>query len=66
VSKELFPELEKRFIKVMSIKDYDVDNIVEGRSYIESYGQFFKFTEEEQKNHHVVHQEGTSQTGHQH
>jgi len=66
VSKELIPELEKRFIKVMSLKDYNVDNIEAGRSYIESYVQFFKFAEGEQENHHVVHQEGTSQTGHQH
>jgi len=66
VSKELIPELEKRFIKVMSLKDYDVDNIEAGRSYIESYVQFFKFAEGEQENHNAVHQEGTSQTGHQH
>jgi len=64
VPKELIPELEKRFIKVMSLKYYDVNNIEAGRAYIGSYVQFFKFAEEE--NHKVVHQEGTSLTGHQH
>jgi len=64
VPKELIPELEKRFIKVMSLKDYDANNVEAGRAYIESYVQFFKFAEGEEENHNVVHQEGTSHTGH--
>lgn len=59
VPKELIPELEKRFIKVMSLKDYEVNNIDAGRAYIESYVQFFKFAEGEEENHNVVHQEGS-------
>jgi hypothetical protein len=67
ISKELIPELEERFDKVMSLKDYDVNNIEAGRAYIESYVQFFKYAEGEEENHNVVvHQQGTSQKGHQH
>ena len=51
VPKELIPELEKRFNKVMSLKNYDVSNIKAGRAYIESYVQFFKFAEGEEEGH---------------
>lgn len=65
VPKELIPELEERFDKVMSLKDYDVNNIEAGRAYIESYVQFSKYAEGEEENHNVVvHQQGTSQKGH--
>ena len=51
VPKELIPELEKRFNKVMSLKNYDANNIKAGRAYIESYVQFFKFAEGEEEGH---------------
>ena len=67
VAKELIPELEERFNKVMSLKDYDVNNIEAGRAYIASYVQFFKYAEGGEEHHNAVeHQQGTSQTGHQH
>lgn len=60
VPNELIPELEKRFNKVMSLKNYDLNNIIAGRAYIESYVQFFKFAEGEEESHKVVHQEGST------
>lgn len=51
VTNDLIPELEKRFNKLMSLKNYDVNNIKAGRSYIESYVQFFKFAEGEEELH---------------
>jgi len=47
VSKDLLQELTKRFNKVMSLKDFDVNNVAGGREYIEAYVQFFKFAEGE-------------------
>ena len=51
VNKEIIAELEKRFAKVQSLKDYVVNNIEAGRAYIESYVQFFKFAEGEEESH---------------
>ena len=47
VSKGDVPELTKRFDKVMSLKNFDVNNVEAGREYIEAYVQFFKFAEGE-------------------
>lgn len=51
VPREILPELEVRFNKVMSLKDFDVNNVTAGREYIEAYVQFFKFAEGEAENH---------------
>lgn len=51
VPKDILPELTKRFNKVMSLKNFDVNNIVAGREYIEAYVQFFKFAEGEEEGH---------------
>lgn len=48
VSKDILPELTKRYDKVMSLKNYDINNVVAGREYIEAYVQFFKFAEGEE------------------
>lgn len=50
------PELTKRFEKVMSLKNFDVNNVAAGREYIGAYVQFFKFAEGED--------EGTAAHGH--
>ena len=55
VPNEMLPELEARYNKVMSLKDFDVNNVKAGREYIEAYVQFFKFAEGEEEGH--VHQE---------
>ena len=49
VSKDDMPELTKRFDKVMSSKNFDVNDVEAGREYIEAYVQFFKFAEGEEE-----------------
>jgi hypothetical protein len=57
VPKEMMPELEERFNKVMSLNNFDVNNVAAGREYIEAYVQFFKYAEGEAEGHvnHEVH-----------
>lgn len=47
VPKDDMPELTERFKKVMSLKNFDDNNVEAGREYIEAYVQFFKFAEGE-------------------
>jgi len=54
VSKDILQELTKRFNKVMSLKNFDVNNVAAGREYIEAYVQFFKFAEGEKESHLAV------------
>jgi hypothetical protein len=56
VPKDKQAELKKRFDKVMSLKNYDVNNVPAGREYIEAYVQFFHFAEGEEE-HHPAHRE---------
>ena len=51
VEPDKWPELQRRFQKVMSLKDFDVNRVEEGREYIEAYVQFFKFAEGEDEHH---------------
>ena len=59
VEPDKWPELQRRFQKVMSLKDFYVNRVEEGREYIEAYVQFFKFAEGEDEHHeshgHVEH-----------
>jgi len=47
IPKEKLAELTIRFNKVMSLKNFDVNNVAAGRKYIEAYVLFFKFAEGE-------------------
>lgn len=50
---EQLPELEKRLHKVLSLKQFHVDDVQAGREYIEAYVSFFKFAEgEDHDSHH--------------
>jgi hypothetical protein len=49
------PELTKLFDKVMSLRNFDINNIEAGRDYIEAYVQFFKFAEGEE-GHNEAHE----------
>lgn len=61
VPKDNFQELKKRFDKVMSLKNFDVNNVQAGREYIEAYVQFFHYAEGEE----VVHDHGhIEESGH--
>lgn len=62
VPKESMAELKERFAKVMALRDFDVNNVPEGREYIEAYVQFFKFAEGEES-HEGAH---NMPTGHNH
>ena len=65
VPKDKFPELQKRFDKVMSLKNFDVNNVQAGREYIEAYVQFFHFAEGEEEGHNQSHvEEGEHNTSH--
>lgn len=56
VPKDQWAELNKRFEKVMSLKNYDVNDVRSGREYIEAYIQFFHFAEGEDE-HNPSHAE---------
>jgi len=47
VPKDKLTELKNRFDKVMSLKNYDINNVQAGREYIEAYVQYFHFAEGE-------------------
>jgi hypothetical protein len=51
VSKVDLPELTKLFDRVLSLKNFDVNNVEAGREYIEAYVQFFRFAEGEVEGH---------------
>lgn len=63
VPKDRVAELKNRFDKVMSLKNYDVNNVRAGREYVESYVQFFHFAEGEEEANHKHLEEG-SHLGH--
>jgi len=52
VPAEKVSELEERFHRVLALKDYDVNDVEQGREYIEAYVMFFKFAEGEEDVHH--------------
>lgn len=58
VPKDKFVELQKRFGKVMSLKNFDVNNVQAGREYVEAYVQFFHFAEGEEEHNHSPIEEG--------
>jgi hypothetical protein len=45
VPEEKFEELEALFGKVMSLKNFDTDDLAAGRAYVEAYVNFFHFAE---------------------
>jgi hypothetical protein len=55
IPKDKLPELTELFKKVMSLKNFDVNNVAAGREYIEAYVRFFKFAEGEEGHAAVVH-----------
>lgn len=61
VPKDKLAELKERFDKVISLKDFDVNNVGAGREYVEAYVQFFHFAEGEQEGHDQNH---TGEGGH--
>jgi hypothetical protein len=64
VPKDKLTELKKRFDKVMSLKNFDVNNVQAGREYIEAYVKFFHFAEGEEEGHNPGHDEEGGHLGH--
>lgn len=64
VSKDKLAELTERFDKVMLLKNFDVNNVVAGREYIEAYVQFFHFAEGEEESHNHEHIGVSGHLGH--
>ncbi len=62
VAEKDLPELTERFNKVMSLKNFDANNVEAGREYIEAYVLFFKFAEGETEGH-AVHGHGDAHAG---
>jgi hypothetical protein len=52
VAEEKQQELKNRFEKVMSLKNYDVNDVKAGRAYVEAYVQYFHFAEGGDAHHH--------------
>lgn len=50
IPEERMPEIAERYEKVMSLMNYDVNDLEAGREYIEAYVSFFKFAEGEEEN----------------
>lgn len=57
VPENKMPELKKRFDKVLSLKNFDVNNVTAGREYVDAYVQFFHFAEGEAEGHKHGHGE---------
>lgn len=55
ISPEELAELKEKFEKVMTLKDYDINDIQAGREYIEAYVSFFKAAEGEEHDHDHAH-----------
>ena len=67
IEKDKKAELKKRFDKVISLKNFDVNDVKAGREYIHAYVNFFKFAEGEEDHAHVnSHEKEVEPTKHQH
>ena len=64
VPDDKFPELKNRFDRVMSLKNFDVNDVKAGREYVEAYVQFFHFAEGGEEGHAHEHAEEISHTEH--
>ena len=64
VPKENLAELKKRFERVMSLMNFDVNDVKAGREYIEAYVQFFHYAEGEKESHAEGHVENIGHLGH--
>ncbi|MGB4587647.1 MAG: DUF6448 family protein [Clostridiaceae bacterium] len=60
VSSEELHELKEKFERVMMLKNYDQNNVQEGREYIEAYVTFFKMAEGEEHEHAHAQSHGQS------
>jgi len=57
VPKGKLQELKIRFDRVMSLKNFDINDVKAGREYVDAYVQFFHFAEGEEEGHSQEHVE---------
>lgn len=55
VADERWEELERRFDRAVALKNFDVDDLVAAREYMEAYVSFFKYAEGHDHDHHHAH-----------
>lgn len=53
VEPDRWPELERRFARVLERREHDVHDVDAGRAYIEAYVSFFKFAEGHEDHEHT-------------
>ena len=54
------PELSERFDRAMALREFDVDDVTAGRTFLAAYVDFFKLAEgEAHAHHHAGHQHGS-------
>ena len=58
IEAERWPELEKRFDRALALKDFDTDDLVAARGYMDAYVSFFKYAEGHDHDHHHAHGHG--------
>lgn len=56
-SSDKLPELERRFARVMELKNFDINDVSAGRAFVEAYVQFFHFAEGGHEASHDHHEE---------
>ena len=52
VPEERRVELDRRFLKALTLAQFDVDDVAAGRRYLAAYVDFFKYAEGEEHAHH--------------
>jgi hypothetical protein len=55
VADERWEELERRFDLAVALKDFDVDDLVAARQFMEAYVSFFKYAEGHDHDHQHAH-----------
>lgn len=55
VADERWAELERRFDRAVALKDFDVDDLVAAKEYMDAYVSFFKYAEGHDHDHHHHH-----------
>lgn len=65
IETERWAELEKRFMRALALKNFDVDDLAAARSYMNAYVSFFKYAEGHDDAHvHADHAHASGGCGH--
>lgn len=64
IEKERWPELEKRFNHALALKNFDADDLVAARTYMDAHVSFFKYAEGHDHDHSHDHAHSQAHAGH--